>query len=88
MSKALDFLLPTMQDPGIKSSGPGQCQGRSRRSCPAVSLSFVTAVVNTGFIGKLKLWHFDYMYIFLKSVFFPQEFWFFDEDQESFGLNI
>lgn len=28
------------------------------------------------------------MYIFLKSVFFPQEFWLFDEDQKGFGPNI
>lgn len=47
LSKALDFLLLTMQDPCIKSSGPGQLQGRRKWSCSAVSLSFPTAVVYT-----------------------------------------
>lgn len=53
---AFDFLLPTMWDPWIKPSSPGQSPGRRSWYCPAVSLSFGTAVVNTDFFGKLEFW--------------------------------
>lgn len=55
-AKLLTFVLPTMWDPCVRSSGPGQSPGRRRWYCTAVPLSFGTAVVNTGSAGKLEFW--------------------------------